>query len=160
MSSRVYRESPIAKRTKLWPNGHFALRMSWSRGELPPKRVTLRSGIKLPCIDGCRGNDVVELSTYREALAPAEIAGCYRKIERLVRRLPDVFSASGLALCLVVDELFRPGGLVLALIGLVLLVLWLLGFVAFHVTTGVIHILLVLAIISIIIHFLRGRTVA
>jgi Family of unknown function (DUF5670) len=74
--------------------------------------------------------------------------------------LPDVFSASGLALCLVVDELFRPGGLVLALIGLVLLVLWLLGFVAFHVTTGVIHILLVLAIISIIIHFLRGRTVA
>jgi Family of unknown function (DUF5670) len=58
------------------------------------------------------------------------------------------------------DELFRPGGSVLALIGLVLLVLWLLGFVAFHVTTGVIHILLVLAIISIIVHFLRGRTVA
>jgi hypothetical protein len=49
---------------------------------------------------------------------------------------------------------------VLALIGLVLLVMWLLGFVAFHVTTGVIHILLVLAIISIIVHFLRGRTVA
>jgi hypothetical protein len=59
-----------------------------------------------------------------------------------------------------VDELFRPGGSVLALIGLVLLVLWLLGFVAFHVTSGVIHILLVLAIISVIIHFLRGRTVA
>ena len=58
------------------------------------------------------------------------------------------------------DELVRRGGLVLALIGLVLLVMWLLGFVAFHVTTGVIHILLVLAIISIIIHFLRGRTVA
>lgn len=48
----------------------------------------------------------------------------------------------------------------LALIGLVLLVMWLLGFVAFHVSSGVIHILLVLAIISIIIHFLRGRTVA
>jgi hypothetical protein len=60
----------------------------------------------------------------------------------------------------IVDELFRPGGFVLALIGLVLLVLWLLGFVAFHVTSGVIHILLILAIISIIIHFLRGRTVA
>jgi hypothetical protein len=58
------------------------------------------------------------------------------------------------------DELFRPGGLVLALLGLVLLVMWLLGFVAFHVTTGVIHILLVLAVISIIMHFLRGRTVA
>jgi membrane protein implicated in regulation of membrane protease activity len=74
--------------------------------------------------------------------------------------LPDVFSASGLAACGRVDELFRPGGFVLALIGLVLLVLWLLGFVAFHVTTGVIHILLILAIISIIMHFLRGRTVA
>lgn len=60
----------------------------------------------------------------------------------------------------VVDELFPPGGFVLALIGLVLLVLWLLGFVALHVTSGVIHILLVLAIISIIIHFLRGQTVA
>ena len=57
-------------------------------------------------------------------------------------------------------ELFRPGGFVLALIGLVLLVMWLLGFVAFHVTTGVIHILLLLALISIIVHFLRGRTVA
>jgi Family of unknown function (DUF5670) len=49
---------------------------------------------------------------------------------------------------------------VLALLGLVLLVMWLLGFVAFHVTTGVIHILLVLAVVSIIMHFLRGRTVA
>ena len=48
----------------------------------------------------------------------------------------------------------------LALIGLVLLVMWLLGFVAFHVSSGVIHILLVLALISIIMHFLRGRTVA
>lgn len=48
----------------------------------------------------------------------------------------------------------------LALIGLVLLVMWLLGFVAFHVSSGIIHILLVLAIISIIVHFLRGRTVA
>ena len=48
----------------------------------------------------------------------------------------------------------------LALLGLVLLVLWLLGFVAFHVSSGVIHILLVLALISIVIHFLRGRSVA
>lgn len=47
----------------------------------------------------------------------------------------------------------------LALIGLVLVVLWLLGFLAFHVSSGVIHILLVLAVISIIVHFLRGRTV-
>jgi hypothetical protein len=46
----------------------------------------------------------------------------------------------------------------LAIIAAVLVVLWLLGFLAFHVTTGFIHILLVLAVISLVIHFLRGRT--
>jgi hypothetical protein len=84
----------------------------------------------------------------------------YPKFAIVVRRLPDVFGIGVKPSCGVVDELFRPGGSVLALIGLVLLVLWLLGFVAFHVTSGVIHILLILALISIIIHFLRGRTVA
>jgi hypothetical protein len=49
---------------------------------------------------------------------------------------------------------------VLALIGLVLLLMWLLGFIAFHITSGFIHLLLALAVISIIVHFLRGRTVA
>lgn len=46
----------------------------------------------------------------------------------------------------------------LAIIAAVLVVLWLLGFLAFHVTTGFIHILLVLAVISIVIHLMRGRT--
>jgi hypothetical protein len=46
----------------------------------------------------------------------------------------------------------------LAAIGAVLLVLWLLGFLAFHVTTGAIHILLVLAIIFVVMHFFRGRS--
>jgi hypothetical protein len=46
----------------------------------------------------------------------------------------------------------------LAIIAAVLVVLWLLGFLAFHVTTGFIHILLILAVISLVIHFLRGRT--
>lgn len=44
----------------------------------------------------------------------------------------------------------------LAIIAGVLLVLWLLGFTAFHVG-GLIHILLVLAVISILFHFFRGR---
>ncbi|HEY2460125.1 MAG TPA: lmo0937 family membrane protein [Candidatus Acidoferrum sp.] len=48
----------------------------------------------------------------------------------------------------------------LAIIGVVLLVLWLLGFLAFHVTAGAIHILLLLAVISIIIHLFRGRATA
>jgi hypothetical protein len=45
----------------------------------------------------------------------------------------------------------------LAIVAAVLLVLWLLGFTMFHVTTGFIHILLVLAVISILFHFFRGR---
>jgi hypothetical protein len=35
--------------------------------------------------------------------------------------------------------------------------MWLLGFIAFHVTSGVIHILLLLAVVSVIAHFFRGR---
>jgi hypothetical protein len=45
----------------------------------------------------------------------------------------------------------------LAILAAVLVVLWLLGFLAFHVSSGLIHILLVLAIISIIVHLFRGR---
>lgn len=45
----------------------------------------------------------------------------------------------------------------LAIVAAVLLVMWLLGFTAFHVTSGLIHILLVLAVISILFHFFRGR---
>jgi hypothetical protein len=48
----------------------------------------------------------------------------------------------------------------LAAIGAVLLILWLLGFLAFHVTVGFIHILLVIGIIMIIMHFVRGSTTA
>ena len=40
----------------------------------------------------------------------------------------------------------------------VLLVLWLLGFFAFHVAGGLIHLLLIIAVISLIMHFFRGRT--
>jgi hypothetical protein len=40
----------------------------------------------------------------------------------------------------------------------VLLVMWLLGFLAFHITAGFIHILLVLAIILFVVHLLRGST--
>jgi len=39
----------------------------------------------------------------------------------------------------------------------VLLVAWLLGFVAFHVAGGLIHLLLIIAVISLILHLVRGR---
>ena len=42
----------------------------------------------------------------------------------------------------------------------VLLVLWLLGFLAFHVAGGLIHLLLILAVVSLVVHFIRGRSAA
>jgi Family of unknown function (DUF5670) len=45
-----------------------------------------------------------------------------------------------------------------AIIGLALLLMWLAGFFAFHVTVGFIHILLLLAVISFIYHFVAGRS--
>ena len=40
----------------------------------------------------------------------------------------------------------------------VLLVAWLLGLTVFHVAGGFIHILLIIAVISLILHFVRGRS--
>lgn len=42
------------------------------------------------------------------------------------------------------------------LIFFILLVLWLLGFTLFHVTSFLIHVLLIVAVISLIVHFVRG----
>jgi hypothetical protein len=47
---------------------------------------------------------------------------------------------------------------VLAIIAVVLLALWLMGFVAFHVSSGLIHLLLILALISVVVHLVRGRS--
>lgn len=44
------------------------------------------------------------------------------------------------------------------IIGLVLLLMWAGGFFMFHVASIFIHILIVLAIISVIAHFLTGRS--
>ena len=44
----------------------------------------------------------------------------------------------------------------LGLIAAVLIVLWLLGFLAFHVSTGLIHILLVVGLILLVLHFMGG----
>ncbi|MEO5952550.1 MAG: lmo0937 family membrane protein [Chloroflexia bacterium] len=38
----------------------------------------------------------------------------------------------------------------------ILLVAWLLGFAVFHVASGLIHVLLVLAVISLVMHFVQG----
>ena len=41
------------------------------------------------------------------------------------------------------------------MIFLILLVLWLFGFLAFHVSGGLIHLLLIVAVIALIVHFTR-----
>jgi hypothetical protein len=41
-------------------------------------------------------------------------------------------------------------------IAIVLVILWLLGFFAFHVTSAFIHLVIVIAIIVFILHFVRG----
>jgi len=40
---------------------------------------------------------------------------------------------------------------------LVLLIAWIGGFTVFHVAGGLIHLLLILAVISLILHFVLGR---
>jgi len=40
---------------------------------------------------------------------------------------------------------------------IILAVLWALGFLAFHVAGGLIHLLLVLAVIALVVHLVRGR---
>jgi len=39
----------------------------------------------------------------------------------------------------------------------ILVVLWLLGFLAFHIGGGLIHLLLVIAVIMIVLNFVNGR---
>ena len=41
---------------------------------------------------------------------------------------------------------------------IILLVAWILGWGVFHVAGGLIHILLIVAVISLILHFVRGST--
>ena len=43
---------------------------------------------------------------------------------------------------------------------MILLVMWLLGLFAFHVAGGLIHLLLIIAVISLVAHFFRGRRAA
>jgi hypothetical protein len=42
----------------------------------------------------------------------------------------------------------------------VLLIMWLMGFFAFHVAGGLIHLLLIVAVISLVMHLFRGRSAA
>lgn len=45
----------------------------------------------------------------------------------------------------------------LGIIAAILIVLWLLGFFAFHVTAAMIHLVLVVALVLLVLHFVTGR---
>jgi hypothetical protein len=45
----------------------------------------------------------------------------------------------------------------LGIIAIVLVIMWALGFFAFHVTTAFIHVVLVIALVLVVLHFLQGR---
>jgi hypothetical protein len=46
--------------------------------------------------------------------------------------------------------------LMLLLLAIILGVAWILGFGVYHVASAAIHILLILALVSIVLHFVRG----
>jgi hypothetical protein len=52
-------------------------------------------------------------------------------------------------------HLFRNG--ILLILFFVVLAFWLVAWAAFHVVSGGIHLLLVLAVVFLVAHFLRGR---
>jgi hypothetical protein len=72
-----------------------------------------------------------------------------RKFHLLSRRAPELFA-----------ELNPKEANMLAVIGAAVLVLWLLGFLAFHVTAGAIHLLLLIALVLFVMHFVTGRGAA
>jgi hypothetical protein len=46
------------------------------------------------------------------------------------------------------------------LLFVVLVIAWIGGFTVFHVAGGLIHLLLIVAVISLVMHFISGRTPA
>jgi len=49
-------------------------------------------------------------------------------------------------------------GRLLLIIGVILIILWLLGFFAFHLTTPMIHVLIVIGVVLIVFELFRNRS--
>ena len=48
----------------------------------------------------------------------------------------------------------------LLILALILAIAWILGFTVFHVASGAIHVLIIIAVIVAIVHFVSGRRAA
>lgn len=55
-------------------------------------------------------------------------------------------------------ELSTKDRAMLLTIAIIILILWALGFFAFHVAGGLIHLLLIIGVIVLIVNFVRGRS--
>ena len=52
------------------------------------------------------------------------------------------------------------GDFIFLMLFFLFLAVWLVGWLAFHVAGGAVHLLLLIALISLVIHLFRGRSVA
>jgi hypothetical protein len=55
-----------------------------------------------------------------------------------------------------VETLEKEIGMFL-IMAVILAVAWVLGWAAFHIAGGLIHLLLIVAVVSLIVHFVQGR---
>jgi hypothetical protein len=71
-----------------------------------------------------------------------------------------LLTTAGNVLCSSRVLTFAPGrNQMLMALFLILVVMWAMGFFAFHVAGGLIHLLLIFALISLVMHLFTGRTV-
>ena len=81
----------------------------------------------------------------------------------------DIASARSYALCCYwecvpgrefISNFGGTGMSIWTILFVILLIAWISGFTVFHVAGGLIHLLLVFAVISLILHFVMGRSAA
>jgi hypothetical protein len=86
----------------------------------------------------------------------------YSQTSQLLHTLPDGFPS--LPCLKLIGEVVQPEGAyhvsIWTILFIILLIAWIGGFTVFHVAGGLIHLLLVLAVISLILHFVLGRRTA
>ena len=70
--------------------------------------------------------------------------------------MPETANSLHRKIIFIKQVLRETRGLMFLILALILVLAWIGGFVVFHVAGFFIHVLLILAVISIIMHFVRG----
>jgi hypothetical protein len=128
-----------------------ALELELSRSGL----ATLQIMIEVPHQLGC---SIVHTSAY---LFKSDAGDLDRKpkIKLSAIEQTSLVSAATLAFAQSSGARWQGDDDMLGIIAAVLIILWLLGFFAFHVTAAFIHIVLVVGLVLLVLHFMRGRAV-